>query len=86
MQFPKLTGKIEIREEQGKIEIGGDPEGLRSLAQLMAWLADADQETWPYLPAGQGAHLHIYPGIDISEGSQEVEIKRLDVKGAGRVK
>jgi hypothetical protein len=85
MQFPRLTGNIMISDEEGKIVIAGDPEGLRSLATLVTWLANADQETWPYLPAGQRAHVHVYPGIDISRNSREVELMRLDAKGTGEL-
>ena len=83
MQFPKLSGGISIRDEDGKIVIAGDPEGLRSLAGLLTWLADADQEQWPYLPAGGRAHVHVYPKLDISADSREVELMRLDGKRTG---
>jgi len=81
MRFPKLTGNISITDEEEKVVIAGDPEGLRSLGRLLIWLGEADQEQWPYLPAGGHAHLHIYPKDDISEGSREVELMRLDAKG-----
>ena len=81
MRFPKVAGSISIRDEEGKIVIAGDSEGLRSLGRLLTWLGDADQETWPHLPAGGRAHLHIYPRHDISSDSSEVELMRLDVKG-----
>jgi len=84
MRFPKLTGTISITDEEGKIIIAGDPEGLRSLGRLLNWLGDADQEQWPYLPAGGHAHLHVYPKDDISADSREVELMRLDAKGEGR--
>lgn len=80
MRFPRLTGRISITEEEGKVVISGDPEGLRSLAGLLIWLGDADQEQWPYLPPGGHAHLHIYPKDDISVDSREVELMRLDAK------
>ena len=83
MRFPKLTGTIAITDEEGKIIIAGDPEGLRSFGRLLTWLGDADQEQWPYLPTGGHAHLHIYPKDDISADSREVELMRLDVKGTG---
>lgn len=83
MRFPRLTGAISIAEENGKVVIAGDPEGLRSLGRLLNWLGDADQEQWPYLPAGGHAHLHLYPKEDISDGSWEVELVRLDAKGEG---
>jgi hypothetical protein len=80
MRFPRLTGRISITEEEGKVVIAGDPEGLRSLGGLLTWLGDADQEQWPYLPAGGHAHIHIYPKDDISADSREVELMRLDAK------
>jgi hypothetical protein len=80
MRFPKLSGIITIADEAGKIVIAGDPAGLRSLGTLLTWLADQDLHTWPHLPEGQHAHLHVYPRIDISEASREVEIVRLDPK------
>ncbi|MDA8100431.1 MAG: hypothetical protein M0042_12495 [Nitrospiraceae bacterium] len=85
MGHPKLAGAIMIAEEKGKIVIGGDPEGLRSLAMLLTWLADADLEAWPYLPSGGRAHLHIYPVHDISANSTPAEILRLDAKGTGEL-
>ena len=83
MQFPKLIGNIKISDEEGKVVIAGDPEGLRSLGSLLAWLADADQEQWPYLPPGGWAHIHIYPKHDLSADSRDVELMRLDAKGTG---
>ena len=80
MRYPTLSGKITIADELGKIIIAGDPEGLRSLGALLTWLADQDLATWPHLQAGQQAHLHVYPRIDISETSREVELMRLDAK------
>jgi hypothetical protein len=83
MRFPKLTGAISITDEEGKVVIAGDPEGLRSLGRLLTWLGDADQEQWPYLPDGGRAHIHLYPRHDLNEGSSEVELMRLDAKGEG---
>jgi hypothetical protein len=82
MQFPSLTGRISITDEDGKVVIAGDPEGLRSLGRLLTWLGDADQEQWPYLRPGGHAHIHIYPKYDISADSREVELMRLDAKGS----
>ncbi len=84
MRFPKLSGSISVKDEEGKIVIAGDPEGLRSLGRLLTWLGDADQERWPYLPAGGRAHLHVYPEHDISADSRELELVRLDAKGTKR--
>ncbi|HTG00238.1 MAG TPA: hypothetical protein VK654_06590 [Nitrospirota bacterium] len=80
MRFPRLHGNIKITDEACKIVIAGDPEGLRSLGELFSWLADQDLETWPYLQKGQSAHLHVYPRIDISEDSREIELVRIDTK------
>lgn len=80
MRFPRLQGFIRIADQAGRIEIAGDPEGLRSLGTLLTWLADQDLGSWPYLQKGQHAHLHIYPRIDISEASRQVELTRADPK------
>jgi hypothetical protein len=80
MRYPKLQGNIKIADEPGRIVIAGDPEGLRSLGALLTWLADQELDAWPYLQKGLHAHLHIYPRIDISEASREVELMRLDPK------
>ena len=81
MRYPKLSGKIQITLQAEKIVVSGDPEGLRSLSVLLAWLADQDLDAWPYLKEGQHAHLHVYPRSDISEDSREVELVRMDRKG-----
>ena len=83
MRFPRPTGRISITDEDGKVVIAGDPEGLRSLGRLLTWLGDADQEQWPYLWPGGHAHIHLYPKDDMSAESREVELVRLDAKGAG---
>jgi hypothetical protein len=84
MRFPRPTGAISIKEEEGKVVIAGDPEGLRSLGRLLTWLGDADQEQWPYLPAGGHAHIHLYPKDDMTVDSREVELMRMDAKGEGK--
>ena len=63
-----------------KIVSAGDPEGLRSWGHLLTWLAEQDLQQWPYLKPGSHAHLHLYPTMDISEGSAEVELVRTDAK------
>lgn len=83
MRFPRLSGSISITGEEEKIVIAGDPEGLRSLSALLAWMAGQDLDAWPHLKAGERAHLHVYPRIDISENSREVELVRLDPKAGG---
>jgi len=82
MRFPKPAGSITVKEEEGKIVIAGDPEGLRSLGHLLTWLAEQDLQQWPYLKPGGHAHLHLYPKLDMSEGSAEVELVRQDAKGS----
>jgi hypothetical protein len=79
-RYPKLSGSIKITDEEGKIVIAGDPEGLRSHGALLTWFGDQDLAAWPYLTEGQHAHLHIYPRIDISEASREMELMRSDTK------
>ena len=86
---PALTGTVEIshREEHGEF-IGGDPEGLRSLAGLLLWLADVDQEA-EGMPDGERTHVHLHAGpkddtfASLTEWSQETEICRLDATGSG---
>ena len=82
MRFPRLAGCVAITDEEGKVVIAGDPEGLRSLGRLLTWLGDADQEQWPYLKPGGRAHIHLYPKDDLSGDSREVELMRMDTKGA----
>jgi hypothetical protein len=82
MRFPKLAGAITVKEGKGSVVIAGDPEGLRSLGHLLIWLADQDLGQWPYLKPGGHAHLHLYPKLDLGDGSAEVELMRLDAKGS----
>ena len=81
MRFPMLVGRVSIKDEEEKIIIAGDPEGLRSLGRLLIWLGDADLEHWPYLKPGGHAHIHLYPKDDMLEGSRQVELMRMDAKG-----
>jgi hypothetical protein len=39
---PNIRGNLETLKGRNGIFIGGDPKGLRSLADLLHWLADAD--------------------------------------------
>jgi hypothetical protein len=86
MRFPKLSGGIKVLDERGKVVIAGDPEGLRSLATLLTWLSDQDLADWPSLEEGQHAHLHLYPRIDMSDDSREVELMRMDPKSRVNLK
>ena len=60
------------------ILIHGDPEGLRSLANLLLKLADLDQSTVTGLPVGAREHYHLQPPFDLSDSSEQVIIGRLD--------
>lgn len=52
---PRGNGVVEISRSDDRIFIGGDPEGLRSLAGLLMWLADVDQDQLPTIPMEKGA-------------------------------
>ena len=84
MQFPRLAGRVAITDEEGKVVIAGDPEGLRSLGRLLTWLGDQAVDEWPYLKPGGHAHIHLYPKDDLNGDSREVELMRLDPKGRGK--
>lgn len=80
---PPVCGNIEVEPCGQRIVVAGDPAGLRSLAELLTWLADLDQESMAHLPEGERAHVHLYPGSQISGNSTELELCRLDAKGTG---
>lgn len=71
-------GEMEYWDE---VLIHGDPEGLRSLANLLLELADLDQGTVDDLPAGEREHVHLRPNIELSKSSVAVIVGRLDAKG-----
>ena len=66
-----------------EILIHGDPEGLKSLANQLIYLAELDQEQVEdkYLPNGAREHLHLSPNLELSKSSTETIIGRLDSKG-----
>jgi hypothetical protein len=83
---PKIQGNLEISKNESGIFIGGDPDGLRSLARLLTWLADIDQNSLDRMPDGERCHLHLH--AHDAEGfnsltwfSEEAELCRLDAKG-----
>ena len=83
---PRITGHLEISKGQTGIFIGGDPEALRSLANLLNWLAGVDQESLDTMPDGERCHVHLEPKgtcASLSAFSEETEICRLDAKGTG---
>jgi hypothetical protein len=65
------------------ISIHGDPEGLRSFANLLLKLADLDQESIANLPIGAREHRHLQAKYDLSNSSENVILGRLDAKGTG---
>ena len=69
--------------EWHEILIHGDPEGLKSFANLLLNIADRDQEKNAKLPIGAREHEHLRPNIDLSKSSLEVIVGRLDAKGNG---
>jgi hypothetical protein len=81
--YPSLKGTVEISHDENRIFIGGDPEGLRSLANLINYLADVNQSEIPFMPNGERDHTHLNPGGELSEYSEATEICRLDAKGTG---
>ena len=81
-----IKGSLEISVGRGRtgIFIGGDPQGLRSLAKTLNWLADVDQEAYSGIPVGERAHTHLHAGepfAHLTQFSANTEICRLDAKG-----
>lgn len=72
-------------EDEEEIFIHGDPEGLRSLGNLLIKLAELDQEKIDIksLPIGAREHIHLRPKIELSKSSTNVIVGRLDAKGTG---
>ncbi|HUZ58854.1 MAG TPA: hypothetical protein VMU83_08730 [Hanamia sp.] len=68
-----------------EILIHGNPEGLKSFANLLIEIAELNQEKVDdkYLPIGAREHYHLRPGIELSNSSIEVIVGRLDAKGTG---
>lgn len=90
-----ISGHLDIKIIESKDEledttefwnnviIHGDPEGLRSLANLLLKLADLDQSAVEDLPVGAREHYHLQPNWDLSKSSDQVIVGRLDAKGTG---
>lgn len=84
---PPLKGNVEVsinlyHSNRYKVFIGGDPEGLRSLARMLKWLADVDQEETG-VPDGEREHTHLHSGFELSGNSRETELCRLDAANTG---
>jgi hypothetical protein len=83
---PRIKGNLEISKSRCGVFIGGDPQGLRSLAKLLNWLADVDQESHPTMPDGEREHIPLYPNApyeQLTRYSVATELCRLDAKGTG---
>lgn len=85
----EIDGHLDIfsyqNDDESKIIIHGNPEGLRSFAKLLLEIADLNQEDFAeqYLPIGAREHYHLKPNIELSKSSYEVIIGRLDAKETG---
>jgi hypothetical protein len=85
---PRIEGSLEISRNRYGVFVGGDPAALRSLAELLIWIADTDQDSLPLQPDGERFHVHLHardaPGFNsLTPFSCETEICRLDAKGTG---
>lgn len=85
---PKIEGNLEISVSRAGVFVGGDPDGLRSLARLLNWLANVDQELLLTQPDGERCHVHLHArdaeGFNsLTPFSVETEVCRLDAKGTG---
>jgi hypothetical protein len=87
VRYPGIRGNLRILtsscpEEEGRIYIEGDPEGLRSLAALLEQLAGVDQQTLPSLPeSGAAEHVHLERRKWLTpQSAREVVVGRLDDK------
>ena len=67
-----------------EILIHGDPEGLKSFANLLLEIANANQELIDTLPTNARIHNTLNPSIDLSSNSITTTIGRLDAKGTGK--
>jgi hypothetical protein len=91
IEFPSQPGRLVVSHSEElsgrRICIYGDPEGLRSLGQLLIAEAELNQENLPdsCLPNGQGHHLHLQPRRHLHPDSLELVIGRLDGKKTGQI-
>jgi len=70
----------EFGEKWRQVGIHGDPEALRSLAEVLIAIADCDQED---LPDGAREHVHLDSDWELSADSESLVLGRLDAKGSG---
>ncbi len=91
----KINGHLDIfvthneEEFEGEISkweevlIHGDPEGLKSFANLLIKIAELNQDTIDDLPDGAREHIQLRPGFDLANSSDQIIAGRLDAKGTG---
>lgn len=74
-------------EDQRAVGIYGDPEGLRSLGELLIAEAALNQGQFPEenLPAHERHHTHLRPGVHIHPQSIDLIIGRLDSKATAEM-
>jgi hypothetical protein len=81
---PPLRGYQVVSVEEGQVCIYGDPEGLRSLADLLRFAADLDQSKLENgQPEDDSFHCHVLPGQHLSVPSLPLTVGRVDT-AAGR--
>ena len=87
---PNIKGNLEISIVPDphdawpqSVFIGGDPEGLRSLAEMLLWLAELDQDTALEVSNETREHIHLTPNVVLSRNSVPAEVCRLDAKETG---
>ena len=91
IEFPPQRGRLVVSHSEElsgrRICIYGDPEGLRSLGQLLIAVAELNQDKLPdsCLPPGQGHHLHLKPRRHLHPDSVELVVGRLDGKNTGQI-
>ena len=66
-----------------EILVHGDPDGLKSLANLLIKLADLNQDNVDGLPIVTREHIHLRPKFELAKSSEKVIVGRLDPKGTG---
>lgn len=91
IKFPSQRGRLVVLhseyEDQRAVGIYGDPEGLRSLGELLIAEAALNQGQFPEenLPAHERHHTHLRPGVHIHPQSIELIIGRLDSKATAEM-
>ena len=87
---PSIYGNLEISNHSDGIFIGGDPDGLRSLAALLLYLAECHEDPEFPMPCGSWCHVHLYAQHPVERLnsltplSVDTMITRLDAKGTRR--